>query len=269
MKRLRVVEDHLKRRQDKAIYPQHSLFKFINQPDSFAARYFLESRDLQLLQLNIQSEATRLKNDKTQECARRNAEYRRQKSQNDLRVHDYSEKVDRWGIRHERHSTAECLKCVEQRRLTAMKITVFEWLLPEDPVLSRLVVFELQLPRLFGIWRDITYLLGHKYFFDILCTQQETPTPILRDYPAIRRFFSVQDISQKITIASNTKSFLESHYRECGFPCVEAEVVKGHPLQYELYHVAMDKWIRDRLPITALRGICCPKPLSGPYKSLS
>ena len=267
MRRLRTIENYLNYRHGEATHSQYSLFQFIDHSDSFAFRYFQTSFELQQLRSKITQEATKLKNDKILECARLNEEYHRRYRENDSRACHYDEWVDKYGFNRTSHSRM-CKKCRVREDLARMRITIFEWPLPEDPILSGLVVFELQLPKIFGAWRDTSYWLARCHSFDTRRTKRQAPTPVLSEYPALRKYFSSRSTPQGITIASYTKSFLVSHYGEIRFPCVEEDVVKNHALRYELYHVDQDEWIPAKFPVISLRERCTPKPLSGPYKSL-
>ena len=268
MKRLQVVEDYLQKRHEsvREPYRQHSLFKFSHSSDSFAARYFQKNDDLQQLQSRIEAEATLLRDNKIEDCARLNEEYHRRKRENNQRSDEYYSDFDKYGDPEWRHSRS-CPKCREKQALLDMRITVFEWPLPENDILSRLVVFELRLPKAVGVWRDISYRLARNYSCDTP-SSRSIPTPILRDYPALKKYFSSNIPEQQITIASTAKSFLVSHYRERGFPCEKSEVVKRHALGYRLYDVASDEWIPSIFPIIAIRENCTAE-LCGPYMSLA
>jgi Family of unknown function (DUF6606) len=269
MKRLRVVEDYIQRRHDGARHPyrQHSLFKFINHRDSFAARYFQENDELQKLQSRITLEATKTRNDKEQECLRRNEEWHQRKRENDRRRCVYIKYTDGYGDQQSYHDH-NCQKCREQRALNGMRITVFEWPLPEDDILSQLVVFELQVPKPVAVWRDISYHLARHYSPDTP-NKAPSPTPVLSNYDALQNYISPSLLSPHVSIASRTKSFLVSHYRECRFPCLTDEVVKPNGLRYELYDIAEGAWIPSKFPNMAIRGKCTPAFSSGPYDSLA
>ncbi|KAF8526784.1 hypothetical protein JB92DRAFT_2869478 [Gautieria morchelliformis] len=269
MRRLRAVEAHLRRRHADAIYHGHSLFEFIHHRDSFGARYFQTDIGLQNLREEIEREAAASRAQKQQECVRQNEEYDRLKRENDLRPHTGYEWVDQYGDTQWSHHSGSCQKCIAQRSLDSMRITIFEWPLPEDRILSSLVVFELHLPKPFSIWRDITYRLARTYQSSnaVDDRQGDRPCHVLEDYSSLKNYCNTYP-SQEISIASTTKSFLVSHYRGCTFPCTEAEVVKNHPLQYKLYCVATREWISNQFPYIAIRGRCTPQSLPGPYESL-
>src|SRR5205807_1054202 len=58
---------------------------------------------------------------------------------------------------HGNHEDWNCSKCRLSKEATDMSIQVFEWPLPDDCVQAEAVVFELNAPSDFKIWRDLTY----------------------------------------------------------------------------------------------------------------
>ena len=267
MKRLRAVEDYIQSRHDGAspLYGAYSLFQFIHHEDSFAARYFQNDDKLRHLRASIELEAFETQAKKMQECRRRNKEYRRRADVNKRQACDDTKYQNLHG--RSRHAYFDCQKCLEKKALDDMRITVFEWPLPAEDILSRLVVFELQVPKPIGVWRDITYNLARHYS---LCTPYEkpAPTPVLSEYPGLQKYISLPD-GRCLTIASKAKSFLKTHYGECRFPCVEDDVVKPNGLRCSLYDVVKREWIPKEFPDLEIREVCTPDFSFGPYGSLA
>ncbi|KAF8586884.1 hypothetical protein K439DRAFT_1552162 [Ramaria rubella] len=267
MRRLRVVEDYIQCRWAVAKYPQHSPFGFIEHQDCLAARYFNNDRDMQDLRDTIQLEATEEKYAKLEEYRNKNRDYNLLQSQYNMMEHEYYNRVTSQGRRRTKH-TSSCKKCFIKRQIDNLKITIFEWPLPEMDILSRLVIFELRLPGPFSIWRDVTYRLAY-HFSSSICSQHPSPTPILSVYPPLQKFFSPATSAQQITIASTAKSFLNSHYKECTFPCEQDAVIKKHPLRYQSYDVDSNEWLPSDFPVIDLRKRCTPTLPPGPYQPLT
>ena len=268
MKRLRAVEDYIQSRHDSVspLYGPYSLFQFIRHENSFAVRYFQDNNQLQKLRSSIESEATETRSKKIQECQRRNEEYRRRENVNRREACAYIEYRDKRGYPCSRHA-AHCRKCLVKKALESMRITVFEWPLPADDIFSQLVVFELQVPKPVGVWRDITYNLA-RHYSSHTPDKKPAPTPVLNKYPALQKYISLAD-GRCISIASTAKSFLVAHYRESRFPCDGDDVVKPNGLRYSLYDVAKGEWIPNEFPNLAIRKMCTPDFRSGPYESLA
>lgn len=266
LKRLRTVETYLQRRHDRAKdpYRRYSLFDFINDKDSFAARYFQTDTELPTLRSLIESEAIAMRDDKIRERTVKNETYIRLKDENNLLYHDRVCGLD--GC--EADCDPNCRKCRVESQLRRMVIKVFEWPLPEEDILSQQVVFELQVPKPVAIWRDISYCLARNYSYEYP-NKRPNPTTILSNYGGLQKHLSPNLSSQQITIASIFKPFLKSHYRECrDFPCEVSDVVKPHPLCYAVYDVTNGEWVH-KLPNITIRERCTPILPSGPYGSLA
>jgi hypothetical protein len=77
MIRLRAVEKYLQDRHNQVVYPQHSVFEFINHRDSFPTRYFDGDPALQLLRSQILDEANRQRTSTREKWRRLNDKYHR------------------------------------------------------------------------------------------------------------------------------------------------------------------------------------------------
>ena len=271
MVRLQGVENYLRYRHDGAEYPQHSVFKFVNHIDSFPARYFDADLGSGLRDLRVQiREDARRQLDSTRETWRSlNATYNRLTGENSRVNHRYVQSRDRWGDPISVHASL-CKKCDLQREIDSLAMDVHEWPLPEKDILSRLVVFELRLPKAFGIWRDTTFSLALRYSSEVPKTDPP-PVPILCDYPALSTYFEAR-FANKLTIASTTKSYLVAHYRRRKFPCTENDVVKNHALRYDLFNNSSESpgWINPSIFRSMnIRKQCKPFLPSGPYVQLA
>jgi hypothetical protein len=271
MVRLQAVENYLQHRHGLVEYPEHSLFEFVDHENSFPAHYFVGSLGggLRDLRVQIQEEARRQLDATRKTWQSLNVKYNRL-TQEDSRIdHTYFESHNRWGDPISVHSSG-CRKCGLQREINSLGMDVHEWPLPEDEILSRLVVFELRLPKDFGVWRDTTFSLARRYASEFPKTAPP-PVPVLRDYPALSTYFEAYT-TQQLTIASTTKSFLVSHYRWKEFPCAEDDVVKTHGLRYDLFNDCSESrgWINPSIVRSMnIRKQCTPFFPSGPYVQLA
>lgn len=67
----------------------------------------------------------------------------------------------RFDFQERRHNESLCRKCRYQGEAEAITIDVHEWPLPTNHLQSKSTVFELNVPRPFGCWRDTTVLFLH------------------------------------------------------------------------------------------------------------
>ncbi|KAJ7614686.1 hypothetical protein DFH06DRAFT_1367976 [Mycena polygramma] len=265
MQRLRSVETHLDSRNSCVRYPHLSVFTFHTDPDSLASRHFATDQDMQDLRRTIQTQAWERKNTKIQELRTKSATHARLLEEAADLDHLITNSTDRWGIVTSKHSK-HCARCRKEREAAALAITLFEWPLPEDDALNRLVIFELRVPEAFGIWRDTTHWLAQNHSVADPKLNQDLPKVVLQDYPSLKDNF-VPHHQQQITIASTAKSFLKSHYSGHKFPCSERDVIQKHPLQYRLWDRVAGAWLPSTFPVIEIRD-CCTPSLPAPYRSL-
>ncbi|KAJ7483159.1 hypothetical protein FB451DRAFT_1028934 [Mycena latifolia] len=270
MRRLHNVELHLTNRRAKARYPYLSLFQIHTDPSSLPSRYFDDSRRLQEQWNNILKRAYNEKNQKIQELElknRRHAELLEEKDRLEHEhIHDF--RTDLRGRAVPIEITTNCSRCSIEKEIASLTIVSFEWPLPEDDILSRLVVFELSVPLPFGIWRDATYRLARTHS-NINPKKNPTPNPVLRKYTPLHDRYVAHNPKQRITIASTAKSFLDSHYKKHSFPCADSDVILNHPLRYQFWDAIASEWLPFEFPIIDIREYCTPEFPSGPYRSLT
>ncbi|KAJ7089853.1 hypothetical protein B0H15DRAFT_839505, partial [Mycena belliarum] len=265
MRRLHNIELYIKKRRAQATYPTLSVFTFNVHEHSLPSRYFLGDMGLQTLQIEIERQAADHRNQKRQElreASDRHAVMLRERDQ-----HSCQYFTDRFG--RYKHDWWHCRRCILQKQADGMSITVFEWPLPENDVLKRLVLFELRLPAVFSIWRDTTYYLAKNHSKSPQTSASNTPEVILQNYSQLAPSFASNIPKQRITIASTTNSFLRSHYEKHSFPCSETDVILNHPLRYELWETAARQWLGSEFPSIEIRSWCTPRFPISPYTALS
>ena len=216
--RLRSIESYIRERHGRALLG--SVFDGISS-DSFAVRYFESSAEHQSIRLRIEQDAGRQRQAKIEELNGLNDRHRALERQAASWDHEY-------GF-NGYHYPWFCSKCSLTRQAENLKINVYEWPLPQSSLEAKTVVFELSLPLAFSVWRATTY----KILRDICNMQslpQEDAQSELSSYQALQAYQTNQ-VSQ-ITLASTTKSFLVSHYRQRNIPADAADVCFNHGLRW-------------------------------------
>lgn len=124
----------------------------------FAERYYDESSDsssLKALHRRIEMGTEIKREEKKQEIRSKNMRY-----ENLLRQHSTSACEIRYnenGI--SLHDDRHCQKCISEKEMNRMKITLHEDPLPSDSIKAKCVVFELGCPEAFLQYRDATWTL--------------------------------------------------------------------------------------------------------------
>ncbi|KAL3412906.1 hypothetical protein V8F44DRAFT_645694 [Aspergillus fumigatus] len=213
MARLDRAESYLRLRKQRAIHSGPGVFRDYGTPACFAVRYFDQSEKHQGLLNTIEGCARREREEKKAELRRK-----RQRCADLYALYDgmqctYEEVIidKRFNFRESRHSVS-CKRCEYKRQADAMKVSVHEWPLPSNRLQAKSTVFELDVPRPFGCWRDITIF----FLLDVLnvqYTSRDAPRAehTLQNYRGLSSFFtSVQGVG-RVGLLSQNKPHERTH----------------------------------------------------------
>ncbi|KAK6510630.1 hypothetical protein TWF506_009733 [Arthrobotrys conoides] len=263
MQRVNEFEKYLAKRHSQA-KSRPSIFTKQATSDSFASRYYATSRPLQNLREKITTKATQDRTDKIRELQTKNAEWSdlMEKARNKGACdYQYNENAGRY----DHHWN--CQKCKWENQANAMEILVHEWPLPSDETEAQSVLFELQPPHNFALWRDTTYYV----MMDVCSTEAQN------DETNSYRFNQWDDLYQnentrgcRITWASKTKPTSgRSHYKRRRLPAVESDVVVKHAGQYLLYDSKRSGWVKSQHRTCTTKPLCNSKISDTSYSKLS
>jgi len=172
MERLARVESYLEQRQRDSD-GKSAIFYDTKDRDSFVSWFVGQSADLQATLQKMEHEAEQQTRQKETEMENMNAKYYAIKQEMDSAVCTKHKVVknNKFVIEH-----LACTKCPKNKELKQMRyfhavfcfpnwftvvvrFIVFEYPLPADDITRRCVVFELQTPHQYAIWRDVTYTI--------------------------------------------------------------------------------------------------------------
>ncbi|KXX81310.1 hypothetical protein MMYC01_201930 [Madurella mycetomatis] len=185
--------------------------------DCFARRYYdecLAAEPMRALRSFIEETAERMKQSKLKEWQRESAKYesltRQVNSSTCILTVDENDPFGR--AEHIEHL---CPRCRAIRKLSGLRIQIYEHPLPSNDYMVKVVVFELACPQAFAAYRDTTWML---------LSRLASPAPVsgiapkclLREYSPLREFAG--DARPEATLASLTKPFLKTHYAYVSFP---------------------------------------------------
>ena len=223
--RLRIAHQHLSHRHSQSYHG--SVFSSSAAADTFAVRYFQGSPCLQRLKSRIEDVARHEVREKISELNRANAQHGELQRQAARIEHTYY--TDWYGYqRHDRY----CRKCDLETQQQRMTIDVHEWPLPAHEHRAEVVVFELDCPVSFNAWRTATFHL----LVDLCSPSLEPKHPYitLDRYHALSTYL-VPHPRSRITLASDTKPFVVSHYRTTSIPTMEGSVCVQNGLTFYGY----------------------------------
>ena len=123
------------------------------------------------------------------------------------------------------HSSS-CEKRRLKRQANSLTTPVMNGPPPENDIPSNLAISEYRPPENFKGLRNITQLLSRRYSPEGTLKSRPPPEVVLQNYRPLWAY--CPNKSPGITLASTTKSFLESHYSSTKVPCAESDVIKNH-----------------------------------------
>ncbi|KAI6041745.1 hypothetical protein EDC04DRAFT_2892829 [Pisolithus marmoratus] len=146
-----------------------------------------------------------------------------------------------------------------------IEIALHEWPLPEDHYRAAMIVFELHRPPSFDMWRSVICLLLVE-----ICSlplEKKDPHTFLEGYSVLYPYHT-QHTRTRVTLVSDTKPFIQSHYCSTRAPTEESRVCVNNGLSFYYY----DKHCRVS-PAAAFRAVDISGPCShqlppGPYQNL-
>ncbi|KAI5896513.1 uncharacterized protein SCHCODRAFT_02569139 [Schizophyllum commune H4-8] len=265
MQRLLTIEQYLTQRYDTAKYGSvYALDPSASCADAFGARYAEADPEICRIRLNIDARAERGKTSKRREL----------KALEDRRADLISRAAARHCSYYQSHSGVSrhsnyCQKCRMEADAQDLSLPVFEEPLPGDRAFANVLLFELNLPPLFSSWRSTTYKLVN--MFAKTSSPERFRRHTLRDYVDIQSSMFgdlTAPLGSRITLASDSESFLLGHYRNTRMPCDEEDAIKNHAPRWWLYDTTAGDYLQQPLPAIDLHKHCGPVALPSPYDTL-
>lgn len=244
MERLARAESYLHQRRRHLKYPGPGVFKDFGTQSCFSVRYFDQSADHQRLKAKIELKASSERRDKQDELRQKHQRYTELMNSAAARIDcDFYYVVPdpRFDFRERRHNEYSCQKCEYQRQAKAITIDVHEWPLPTNRLQSNSTVFELNVPRPFGCWRDITVFFLHDVLqMDYL--SKDTPraryTP--NTYRGLLPYFTQVEGGLRVGLLSEDKPHEGTHRRRKDIIDVtEEDVCLNNGLHWKYYDHAV------------------------------
>ena len=221
---------------------------------AFSVRYYDASQELQSLRSLIETEAQQIRKEKCEDLRRRQNEYESTVQQAASLDHTYTYSQE--GT--QRHKHKKCRKCRLENGAQRMEIGVHEWPLPSRELPLKATVFELKCPYQFQMWRTSTYMLLHD-----ICrpnksdTHVETPPVSLANYDGLRKYHGGLS---RVTYASSTKSFLQSHYSTQKVSiATEDSICVNTGLTFALFDSKCERWVLESFIDCGIEKLCTYK----------
>lgn len=259
--RLSVIQRHLKRRVDACQADSYDILSSENSPSCFAAKYLVNSHELQALYLAIlqDSQQAREKKEIEWEAISNDCEQLSQELAA-LSCLCTGEPGDRT-----KDDIKNCTKCFLRRKRRRLEIQVHEDFLPIHDTKAAKILFELSMPRWYEAYRNVTFKIIHDLAWPTRVDQSDPPL-ILRDFSPLAKYQKERAVAGGVTLASPAKSFLQTHWRVVQVLHGSLrEVLRPHGPDFDLYDIDSKVWIeaidRHALSFQHLCGIVIPECL--------
>lgn len=227
--RLAALEYHLNKRQkDAKMGVPWEFVEGSTQPNSFAVRYYESCSELKTLHDRLRKAAESAK-------AAKEAEYGKLKDKFDARIRE----VNRAPPCHHDWYWSDCSICEERDTARRMSIQVFEEPLPDDELVAKTLVFELQLPEVYARWRDLTLrILTATTHPDPTANQPSQREPYLtQKHPVVANTLGPQGGARgfRFRPASTSVPSKSSHGTSILVSEAKEKIFTPHGYVYELY----------------------------------
>ncbi|KAI9901102.1 hypothetical protein N3K66_002919 [Trichothecium roseum] len=168
-----------------------------------------------------------------------------------------------------RRDVRGCTRCYQWRCRKKLKIAIHEDFLPEGRRHRYAILLELQLPRYLDAYRSATWRLRLLGLQDKV-GKSANPELILEDFENLKRFWSSNPRYAGLTLASEKKSFTQTHYNEMKLPKRPDEVTFAFGPSLRYYDKEFKIWVDDFTSKPSYRhllGNILPKGIPDPYSS--
>ena len=254
LRRLQLAHQYLSSRRNRSD-PDLSVFSTPLSEDAFAVRYYDQSEHLQELERRIEEAAQHELESRLKELKKANQKHAKIKAESDGMHHTF---VTVEGVRlHAR----QCPKCKLERQLNAMMVDVYEWPLPDDELRSATVMFELNCPLSFSMWRNVTF-----HFLISLCSQRHRGKRpfLLGDYTALQPYLVAHPRS-RVTLAATSRP---PHRKGLLIPATEDQIRVSNNLKFFGFDTQNNIHIANAFGDINVKRLCTHQLQDGPYLSL-
>lgn len=248
MERLDRAENHLYQRRQHLKYRGPGVFRDFGTRTCFSVRYFDQSVVHQSLKTQIEAKASSLRRDKQNELIHKHQRYTElMNSAAGVDCEYYEVVPDSPFDFRELHHKTYCQKCEYERQAKAITINVHEWPLPTNDLQSKSTVFELNVPRPFACWRDITLFFLHDVLkMDYLLQNKPRAIYTPSTYRGLQPYFTQVEVGLHTSLLSEDKPHEGTHRRRKSIINVtEKDVCLNNGLHWKYYDHAVECFVTD------------------------
>ncbi|KAL4885977.1 hypothetical protein BJY04DRAFT_214168 [Aspergillus karnatakaensis] len=242
--------------------PKESIFADPG-PRTFAVRYFDQTHSSRSKRDKIINDATEERTKRHKEWEEKSNTYQDLINQATDLLHDHEYAESNVNVHIE-----SCKKCRLELEAKGLQIEVHEWPLSAHEDSMKNMIFELQCPKWFSFYRDITWKIVDDYGRPQKVVPSSNDMELL-NYPAIKEYVRT-DRTPRLMLASRTKTWVQTHYQYQKFPVGFEDITVASGLSFFLWDSTNKVWTSTRrsLPRPSVKHLCTLTVQSGPYSSL-
>ncbi|KAK9425871.1 hypothetical protein SUNI508_12849 [Seiridium unicorne] len=249
LQRIRRVQEYLQRRVNQCRGTQRSILSSV-EPDCFAWRFFQHSQDLHRLMVRLEEDSESARNRKEVEWESMCLEY------DDLTQKILERTCECIFDNHGRKIKPVCRKCSCWGARYNLKITIHEDYLPEDRAQRYAMLFELAMPKFLRDYRDATWNICSTLTLPNKSQSKKDPEKLMEKYGDIMRKEYVNWVSGRITLASDTKAFHDTHYQWQNVKVDLSSVILPNPLNLAYWDKVEKQWVSQFDSPLTLQHLC-------------
>lgn len=261
--RLRQVQEHISNRIEDCIHAQISIFNDPRHKKGFANSYMRdcgESSGLESLMERIEAASVASEEGKRTELSLLMSQYEKLSAEI---------KNGTCVCKRQADGTLDvrgCKRCYKARCRWRLKIQVHEAFLPRKKAHQASILLELKMPEFLAAYRDATWrlkMLGSKN-----TARGCDAAVLLADYRPLKAFQSKVESKTSLILASRSKAYQQTHYKQLKMPKIPAEVLLSFGPKFTYYDAENGIWASDCTETPwyhHLLGSWLPEGISDPF----
>lgn len=266
--RLRRIEIYIEKRDRTALPHCPSVFTQEPSTNTLAVRYYENSSPHQQLRSKIEAGARQVRELKLAELQQKQSEQKQILKETQSLQCQCLELQKKCRQTTSKHNKTRCNRCQLVSKAGKMKIDVHEWPLPSDALTMKTAIFELAVPPIIHVWREMTFIIMRD-IFDATRQSNSNPPKIyyILDYAPLLPHAS--SMRSRFELGSTTKSFINAHYKKRKISVATAEnVCVNHGMQYTYFDRQYSLPASRVLCVLNVRAACTFQLPAGSYGSL-
>lgn len=167
------------------------------------------------------------------------------------------------------HDERKCRKCILTKKADKLAIERIEKATPYNTGEAKAVLLELRCPKAYSAYRNATWAIAAVLGLpDVEQTKKEPLTMSENYYAEFSR--ARAPCKTGVTLASRTKSFLQTHFRYIHFPIPFDKVCVNNGLRFEYYDCGRKLWPAEHLHRISFDHHCwLPIPRRSPFAQIT